>query len=56
VSEPMGRGGVRPIERGTSDEGRRRIDAPPAVSGKHGTSEEGRRRLEAPRSRAGDMA
>src|ERR1700730_6783565 len=54
VSEPEGRGGAWTEERGTSDEGRRRPQAPRRRAGRQSASDEGRRRLIAPRRRAGD--
>ncbi len=56
LGEPKGRGVAWTEERGTSDEGRRRLQSAPEASGKQSTSEEGRRRLEAPRRRAEDRA
>src|SRR6266851_4658234 len=46
MSEPKGRGGAWTEERGTSDEGRRRLKAPRRASGEQSTSDEGRRRSE----------
>jgi branched-chain amino acid transport system ATP-binding protein len=46
VSEQKGRGDAWTEERGTSDEGRRRLESAPAASGGQSTSDEGRRRLE----------
>src|SRR5215469_10294388 len=40
-------------ERGTSDEGRQRLESATAVSGQQGTSDEGRDRLQAPRGLSG---
>jgi len=40
MSEPTGRGGVWTEERGTSDEGRRRVASAPPVSGKHREAED----------------
>ena len=61
-SEPPGRGAAWTEERGTSDEGRRRPQAPRRASGEQSTSDEGRRRSEGgmgrragPRRRAGDV-
>jgi hypothetical protein len=40
MSEPMARGGVWTEERGTSDEGRRRVESAPPVSEKDGEAED----------------
>src|SRR5258708_27725217 len=56
MSEPKGRGAAWTEERGTSDEGRRRLKGAPEASGRQSTSDEGRRRPEAPRKRARDRA
>ncbi len=53
MNEPKGRGAAWTEERGTSDEGRRRLKGAPEASGRQSTSDEGRRRLKAPRKRAG---
>jgi hypothetical protein len=45
VSEPKGRRAAWTQERGTSDEGRRRLKGAPEASGRQSTSDEGRRRL-----------
>jgi hypothetical protein len=47
--ELAGRGAAWTEERGTSDEGRRRIKAPRQLAGQQSTSDEGRRRIKAPR-------
>jgi hydrogenase expression/formation protein HypC len=60
MTEPKGRGADWTEERGTSDEGRRRLQAPRRLKAEpkgrgadwteeRGTSDEGRRRLQAPR-------
>jgi branched-chain amino acid transport system ATP-binding protein len=46
MSEPKGRADAWTEERGTSDEGRRRLGSGPEASGGQSTSDEGRRRLE----------
>ncbi len=46
MSEPEGRGAAWTEERGTSDEGRRRLKGAPEASGRQSTSDEGRRRSE----------
>src|ERR1039457_5606708 len=63
VSELEGRGAAWTDERGTSDEGRRRLKGAPEAHSKQSTSDEGRRRSEGgmgrragPRKRAGDTA
>jgi 3-oxoacyl-[acyl-carrier protein] reductase len=56
VSELEGRGAAWTEERGTSDEGRRRPEAPRQVAGEQSTSDEGRRRPEAPRQVAGEQS
>jgi len=63
MSELEGRGGAWTEERGTSDEGRRRLKGAPEAHRKQSTSDEGRRRSEGgmgrragPRKRAGDTA
>jgi ribosomal-protein-alanine N-acetyltransferase len=43
MSEPEGRGGAWTEERGTSDEGRRRLESAAEASGRQSTSDEGRR-------------
>src|ERR1019366_4170968 len=60
---PKGRGADWTEERGTSDEGRRRLKGAPEAHRKQSTSDEGRRRSEGgmgrqpgPRKRAGDTA
>jgi ABC-type sugar transport system ATPase subunit/ribose/xylose/arabinose/galactoside ABC-type transport system permease subunit len=55
-SEPAGRGAAWTEERGTSDEGRRRLQAPRRLAGEQSTSDEGRRRLQAPRQLAGEQS
>ncbi|HEY4852179.1 MAG TPA: hypothetical protein VII22_15430, partial [Streptosporangiaceae bacterium] len=55
MSEPKGRGGAWTEERGTSDEGRRRLKSAPEASGEQSTSDE-EGRPKAPRRRAGDTA
>ena len=45
MSEPEGRGIAWIKERGTSDEGRRRIEGAPEASERHRMSDEGRRSL-----------
>jgi 16S rRNA (adenine1518-N6/adenine1519-N6)-dimethyltransferase len=56
ASELEGRGAAWTEERGTSDEGRRSLEAARKRAGRQGTSDEGRRSLKAPRKRAGDTA
>src|SRR5260370_1114011 len=46
VSEPNGRGVAWTKERGTSDEGGRRLEGALEASGRRSTSDEGRRRSE----------
>ena len=45
MSAPKGRGAAWTEERGTSDEGRRRLKSAPEAHRKQSTSDEGRRRL-----------
>jgi hypothetical protein len=44
-AEPKGRGAAWTEERGTSDEGRQRLERAPEASERQSTSDEGRRRL-----------
>jgi xanthine dehydrogenase accessory factor len=57
LNEPKGRGAAWTEERGTSDEGRRRLEGAPEASGQQSTSDEGRRHLKgAPEASGGNRA
>src|SRR6266851_2742588 len=56
MSELEGRGATWTEERGTSDEGRRRLKGAPEASGELSTSDEGRRRLKGAPEASGELS